>query len=253
MMWLWLMGCAENCDREISDAGIQWAGLCAGAFWMGSDKGPEQQQPRHLVQVPNFHIARSETTVGQYEACVQAGACRAAAAQEGLPELCSYGREELLPMTCVNHEMATSFCQWAAARLPSEAEWEFAARSRGKANLYPWGKESPSCELAAVSDDDCMPEGVLPVCTKPKGNTEQGLCDLAGNAFEWVADNYHSGYDETPVDGSPDPRPSNWMSMRGGGFNSDVKLATRTRTFHEPDFFYSGLGFRCARSGAGED
>jgi len=231
-----------------SSSGIQWVGICGSAFWMGSDKGPDQQQPRHSVQVPDFAIALSETTVGQYDACVQAGACKRAAAEDGLPELCSSDRGEFLPMTCVDHAMATSFCQWAAARLPSEAEWEFAARSRGKPNLYPWGQQQPSCELAAVPDPECMPDGVLPVCSKPDGNTEQGLCDLAGNAFEWIADNYHQGYEDTPIDGSADPRPSNWMSMRGGGFNSDAKLTTRTRTFHEPDFFYSGLGFRCARS-----
>ena len=248
-MILLLLACIPPCERVRDDHGVTWVGFCGGPFEMGSDHGAEEQRPRHTVTVPPFAMARTETTVGQFAACVDEGACPSAPeSSDPLPELCSWGRGDNLPMTCANQEMARSFCDWAEARLPSEAEWEFAARGQGTGQLYPWGNETPTCELAAIPGEDCMPEGVLPVCSK-SGHTQQGLCDMAGNAFEWVEDTYNMGYEGTPVDGSPDTRPSNFSSMRGGGYNSVAKLTTRTRTFHPPDFFYSGMGFRCARDG----
>ena len=103
----------------------------------------------------------------------------------------------------------------------SEAEFEYAARSRGADYTYPWGNEDP---------------------------TEQGLCDMAGNAIEWTADWFHNTYDDAPADGSAWVDPvSAFRVMRGGGVGSCAGPETRKRTFHEPEFWYAGGSVRCAR------
>jgi formylglycine-generating enzyme required for sulfatase activity len=150
-------------------------------------------------------------------------------------------------MNCVNFAMAEGFCRWAGGRLPTESEWEYAARSRGLDRTYPWGEAEPSCELAAIHDPGCTAKGTLEVCSKPAGNTEQGLCDMAGNAFEWCQDDYSDNYKGAPADGSAAFTGDRFKVMRGGSINSDEPLYTRHRTFHDPPFFFSGMGIRCAR------
>jgi formylglycine-generating enzyme len=247
-MLIWLLACSKPCEGTIEDHGITWVGHCGSSYVMGTDTGPESQQPAHNVAVPDVYIAKTETTVGQYASCVSEGACRATANADGSgPDACTWGKDTELPMTCVDFSMASDFCAWADAKLPSEAEWEFAARGQGEPIVYPWGEAEPTCDLAAINTDDCLPEGAIAVCSKPAGNSARGLCDMSGNAFEWVADYYKPTYESTPVKGGPVKKELEFNSMRGGGYNSAVSVKTRTRTFHPRDFFYSGMGFRCAR------
>jgi formylglycine-generating enzyme required for sulfatase activity len=99
------------------------------------------------------------------------------------------------------------FCQWVGGRLPTESEWEYAARSEGQNQKFPWGNDKPGCESAVVSGakgPGCQ-EGSYnyyaqqKVCSRPEGNTAQGLCDMIGNADEWVSDKYHENYTGAPT------------------------------------------------------
>ena len=127
------------------------------------------------------------------------------------------------PINCVFWNQARTFCIWAGGRLPSEAEWEYAARGSGQDIEYPWGDEVATCERM-VGDDGlgCGNQGSLPVCSKPLGNSAQGLCDLAGNVWEHVQDRYHDSYTGAPADGSSWEGPGDLRIVRGGSYASEM-------------------------------
>ena len=215
----------------------------------------KDETPQHEVNIKDFSIMKTEVTVSEYKACVQAGACNVPPHEEK----CTFHREDSddLPVNCVSWFDAEKFCAFIHARLPSEAEWEFAGRSRGKYLRFPWGEEpEPNCELAVIDRQGrgCGRHSLWPVCSKKKGNTEQGLCDMAGNAWEWVQDWFYPDYQNAPNDGSArlNPIDSNeaklprWKVMRGGGIGSFNDFRMTVKAFHPPNFNYGGLSFRCA-------
>lgn len=220
---------------------------------MGSrlGQGEFDEHPQHPVAVASFEILQSEVTVTQYAACVDDEVCEPWPASEDIPPRCSWDEAGLdeHPMNCLNWEMAGAFCAWAGGALPSEAQWEYAARSRGQDVTYPWGEAEPSCDLLQSYEEDCCGLGsTCPVCSFPAGSTEQGVCDLAGNIFEWTQDWYHNSYVGAPRGATPWVEPAYVLrTMRGGAIGSGVGYRVRNRTYHEPDFFYSGMGARCVR------
>ena len=166
---------------------------------MGSDRGSPAQRPAHTVSVADFEIMRTEITNAHYQACVEAGAC--SIAQQG--GYYTYGLDEQnYPLNGVSWFQLNDFAQWVGARLPTEAEWEYAARGRGRNVRHPWGNEPPSC-LYMVMDEGgngCGQGFVSPVCSKPEGHTPQGLCDMAGNLLEWLQDEWHPNYEGSLTD-----------------------------------------------------
>jgi formylglycine-generating enzyme required for sulfatase activity len=236
--------------------------FCEGNFEMGTASGGEDhERPVRDVLVYAFDLAVHETTVAEYALCVDSGVCSPVANPDDIPARCNWDKPDRddHPMNCVNFEMATTFCAFVGGRLPSEAEWEYAARSEGQPPLYPWGDEEPSCDRA-VMPDTCGAEGTWPVCSKPAGNTAQGLCDFSGNAFEWTQDWFHDDYTGAPPTSIAWEEPvGTFRVMRGGGIGSDEDYRNRNRTFHEPDFFVLGDGVSVwvlglgsgARAGAG--
>jgi len=229
---------------EAGKAGIQWVTIPGGSFMMGSGNGDEE--PRHQVTLRSLQMAKTLVTVEQYKACVDAGACTA----PNTGGYCNWdaaGRTQH-PINCVDWNQAKTFSEWVGGRLPSEAEWEYAARSAGKDQEYPWGNEEATCQRAVFSG--CGSNGTAPVCSKPQGNSEQGLCDMAGNVWEWVQDWYHDSYDGAPIDGSAweSPEGSNRV-LRGGSWRLDARnVRSASRGLDDPSFrLRFNFGLRPAR------
>ena len=222
-------------------SGLQWVSIPGGKFTMGADDIGSNAQPRHEVTIKPFQMAKTLVTSRQYKMCVAAGACTSS---YGVPfELDGDGQ----PVVGVNWNQAKAFSVWAGGRLPTEAEWEYAARSGGKDQKYPWGNEDATCERAVIKG---CGSATAPVCSKPSGNTQQGLCDMAGNAYEWVEDCYHSSYNGAPTDGSAWEDAGSHRIMRGGSFLHDAESArSAERGYDDRIPGYSGnfLGFRVAR------
>jgi formylglycine-generating enzyme required for sulfatase activity len=152
----------------------------------------------------------------------------------------------------VGWNQAVTYCQSVGGRLPSEAEWEYAARSRGQDIAYPWGNEEPCCARAIIDDggSGCGTGLPWPVCSKETGNSTQNLCDMTGNLMEWVRDNWHGNYNGAPTGGSAWETGGNRLP-RGGSFINGTgnKLLTTTgRGLYFGDTYQNTfIGFRCAR------
>jgi formylglycine-generating enzyme required for sulfatase activity len=234
---------APPAKTQAGKAGIEWVTIPGGSFMMGSNEGLDNEKPRHRVTVKPFQMAKTLVTNNQYQACVQAGACTAPA---------DYGdvlKGDDQPVLGVDWNQAKAFSEWAGGRLPSEAEWEYTARSAGKEQKYPWGDAEATCEKAVISSggDGCGRNATWPVCSKPAGNTQQGLCDMAGNAWEWTQDWYHDSYNGAPTDGSAWEIPRGSLRVYRGGSANYLSDHARSsyRNANEPNA--RGIGFRPVR------
>ena len=222
--------------------GIQWVRIPGGTYMMG--EGAE----RHLVTIKAFEMAKTVVTNKQYRACVAAGAC-SSADNCGHP---SIGDDR--PQICVDFAQAQAYSKWAGARLPTEAEWEYAARSAGKDRKYAWGDKDATCDNAVISGG-CGRKQTWPVCSRPSGNTAQGLCDMSGNAWQWVQDWYHPSFKGAPTDGSAWESPEGAKRVfRGGSWSSEpIDALTTARDRGDPALRICDLSFRPVRDIIGDD
>jgi len=240
--------------------GLEWIDIPGGTFMMGSPDGvgDDDEHPQHQVTVPDFEMLKTEVTVAQYLDCVESDACSEPLRAGDCGTWCNRcnwtvaGRDNN-PVVCVNWYQAVDYCQFIGGRLPSEAEWEYAARSGGQDITYPWGDEDPTCDLAVLSGVAPGPGCGLwhewPVCSKPAGNTAQGLCDMAGNVWEFAQDWYHENYSNAPDNGSAweDP-PTNGRVIRGGAWDDNAyNSRASAREGANPGIGADPDGFRCAR------
>jgi eukaryotic-like serine/threonine-protein kinase len=235
----------------------------AGAFAMGSDREGKGERPRHEVRLTRaFYIDRTETPAQAYSACVEDGACTPNAVHLGELVDSTYGcntakERPRHPANCVDRQQAEKFCAWAGKRLPSEAEWEYAARGTDERE-YPWGNAAPTtCATAILTGmtGACGDrKGTWEIGTTAEGKSPYGALDMAGNVWEWVDDGYQDYTTEAGA-AATDPRvplaPGSKGVLRGGSW--DYSVTSAKVTYRLPFQATSGnvsTGFRCARDAA---
>lgn len=253
-----------------------------GTFWMGSAEGEGEsyEHPTHRVSLSPYCIDRTEVTVGSYRQCVAQGGCAPPAPTVNVASwdaptvtftnnFCNWSRSgvETHPMNCVDWDQSDAFCRWIGGRLPTEAEWEYAARG-ADGRQYPWGNDAPGPTLlngiggetnAYVTQfgrtyNELMYPGndgwptTAPVGSYPSGASPFGILDTAGNVYEWTAD-WYGTYSADSQSNPQGANSGNERVFRGGGWSegraSSVRAAHRvsnTRALRN-----ATLGFRCSR------
>lgn len=215
-----------------------------GAFIMGSSNGQEDEQPSHVVEVSAFYMDRYEVTVAQYARFLKAvNAERPMAWGEA-----TSGQHDNKPVVGVDWFDAKEYCEWAGKRLPTEAEWEKAARGTDE-RPYPWGTDLPTRAHANFHQSEWRGyRTVMNVGQTERGYSPFGVYDLAGNVWEWTADRYEAQYyANSPVRNPPGPSLGPLRVLRGGGWNSQAEqLRASNRGGYPPAAHRSDFGFRCA-------
>jgi formylglycine-generating enzyme required for sulfatase activity len=214
----------------------------AGCFTLGRDSGPTEETPARRICLNDFWLGQTEVTNAQYAACVAAGACTepANAVFLNAPTYADH------PVVNVTHEQAAQYAAWRGGRLPSEYEWEYAARGP-ESWPYPWGEDAPTCELANIAT---CGTGTQPVGgdQRAAGASWVGARDMTGNVWEWTATWYDGGAYVPLEDGAVDPRgpaPTQMRVLRGSAWGEAMDKARATyRARHTPVSWSEHRGFR---------
>lgn len=234
----------------------------AGSFPMGCDPAynggracESDALPLHTVYLDAYQIDKYEVTNAQYTNCVTAGICTPPSSLSSFSHPLYFGNPmfDNYPVINVDLDQLTAYCAWADKRLPSEAEWEKAARGSGL-RTYPWGDETPDCTRAnfynSATSTYCGGADTSPVGSYPAGASPYGVMDMAGNVWEWVNDWYDGNYYSiSPPSNPTGPVTGTYRILRGGTWHTPeyaMRVAFRSSTNHT-----SGgvdIGFRCARS-----
>jgi formylglycine-generating enzyme required for sulfatase activity len=215
----------------------------AGEFRMGADnKGGQKNRPAHIVMLTAFWVDQVEITNAMYTLCVEAGKCPLPVV--GRNPYYSYPRYKNYPVVYVSWYDADAYCHWAGRRLPTEAEWEKAARG-ADGRIYPWGNELPDERLANFNLNI---GALLDVHRYPLGASPYGVLNMAGNVREWVGDWFdRSYYSVSPRENPQGPPGGKTKSLRGGSYDdSYTQIRTYNRFDHEPSSPGIIRGFRCA-------
>ena len=204
--------------------------------WLGAPR------PVHEVTVSGFCLHRTEVTVSEFGQCVQEGTC----AEPDMGGRCNWrfpGRERH-PINCLDWSQAQSYCAWRGGRLPTEAEWEYAARGVD-GRLYPWGNEPPaaqSCSAATGHSDSSCEVGSHPMDTSPFG-----VLDLGANISEWTLDWWAIGYPAESVEDPRGPEYGEERVVRGASYGrARTSMLAAERVLVTPATHAEGVGFRCA-------
>jgi formylglycine-generating enzyme required for sulfatase activity len=219
--------------------------LPGGRFTMGSSNphAPINERPARAVTVAPFWMDRTEVTVGALRTCVDAHIC---ARPARMSATCTYDANDRdLPVSCVHWDEAEAYCRFADKRLPTEVEWEYAARGPFRVS-YPWGGAAACANaVTLVYDQSARSCGARParVGSHPGGASVFGVEDLSGNVEEWTADWYAES-----LGPGPGPRAGAAHVLRGGGWLSPPSLSrTTSRDWGSAMEAGPNVGFRCAK------
>jgi formylglycine-generating enzyme required for sulfatase activity len=222
-----------------------------GDFIMGQDEATTSDHaPAHTVTLDGFWIHQTEVTNRMYALCVELGICTAPYQETGKPYWYSLAAHGDVPVVGVDWNQAETYCEWIDGRLPTEAEWEKAARGV-EADPYPWGDEQPTCDLLNYDGDCFSPARPVDVRSYTLGASPYDLADTAGNVSEWVYDLYAEGYYAvSPAINPTGPGDGDLRVVRGSDYESQVDaLPVYLRAGVDPLEHQAEIGFRCVLSG----
>jgi formylglycine-generating enzyme required for sulfatase activity len=227
----------------------------AGPFWMGCGSADRHcapdEEPARTVSLDAFWIDRAEVTVAQYRACVVAGACRPPRKGGERDNWDTPGRDDH-PINAVSWLQAHTYCAWAGKRLPTEAEWEKAARGASDQRRFPWGGGDATCDHAHLRG--CEGDAhTLPVGSRRDDASPVGALDMAGNVREWVADWYANNHDSDATRNPKGPAEGDKRVLKGGSFFQPAKAArVSARGMAGERVANFDVGFRCAKAASAE-
>ena len=238
-------GTPQDLDRK------EMVQIPAGKFWMGCNSDVDKscdddEKPGREVRLDAFWIDKYEVTVADYRKCVEAGKC----SEQNLTahESCNWDKSDRAdhPINCVDWDQARNYCEWAEKRLPSEAEWEKAARGEDR-RTYPWGNEWAASK--ANTEEGGLGR-TAPVGSYPSGVSPYEVYDMAGNVWGWTEDWYAADYyQKGPTQNPQGPTTGEYRSVRGGSFWVGQRFArVAARLWNTPGPVLDSLGFRCASS-----
>lgn len=254
-----------------------------GQFFMGSDdpKADDDEKPSHNVTLSPYCIDVHEVTVAEYKACSDKGKCKRAASEVWWPDITEKEKKTYSqvctindpiakaqhPINCVDWDQARIYCEANGKKLPTEAEWEFAARGPD-GRIYPWGDDAPDARHLNACGTECVDWGkkhgeqlkamydgndgfalTAPVGSFPMGASRYGLLDIVGNVWEWAYD-FEGRYDSSAQTDPTGPKDGKERVVRGGAWNGSFPSWVRPsqRYSSTPDVKSHAYGFRCAKS-----
>jgi formylglycine-generating enzyme required for sulfatase activity len=214
----------------------------AGKFIMGFGNDLRADNPQHPIDLDSYWMDQVEVTNAMYAKCVAAGPCLRPALYDSDYGVWAY-RD--YPVVYVNWYQADGYCRWAGRALPTEAQWEKAARGKDGPR-YPWGDSPPNPRL--VNFNLSLIAEPVPVYRYPLGASPYGVLNMAGNVREWVADWYGEFYyQSSPTKDPTGPSTGTQRSLRSGSYAEDAQqISSFTRFKHEPESAGLSRGFRCA-------
>lgn len=252
-------------ERVVDAHGVTMVLIPDGEFIMGSEEGFPDEAPTHKVYLDSFYIDLTEVTNSQYRACVEAGVCQ----PPRRTDCCTEDPNQYIawpsyfdnlefddyPVIFISWYDAHDFCEWRGARLPTEAEWEKAARGTD-GQPYPWGDEDPSPELLNFywlpGAFDAQPRNTTaPVGSYPLGASPYGVLDMLGNVYQWVYDIYDPDYySYSPYANPTGPEEGTFRVTRGGSFYNQAfrnRASNRNHAFIPASSVHFDGGARCAK------